>query len=100
MSVSRSELVGAVVVSVTLASVMLPVFLMFTARWIVSPAAMLLAPTLRRLFAPFVLIGFSDTVPEEFACATDCVSVNSAKRPHADERDRRQDEPDGQQHLP
>src|SRR5215831_7702828 len=39
VSVSSSELVVADVVSVMLASAMLPMFLMSTVRWIVSPAA-------------------------------------------------------------
>src|SRR5690242_4220880 len=80
-SVSSNELVVAVVVSVTLASVMLPVFFASTVRSIVSPAAMFVAATLRRLFAALTLIGASDTVPELTDCDTDSVSVNSANAP-------------------
>src|SRR5581483_1798153 len=56
VSVSSNELVVADVVSVMLARAMLPVFLTSTARWMLSPAAMLLAPMLRRLLVPLTLI--------------------------------------------
>ena len=67
MSVSSNELVVAVVVRTMLASGIVPVCFTSTARWIVSPAAMLLAPMLSRLLAPLTLIAAIVTVPEATA---------------------------------
>ena len=77
----EQRLVVAVVVSVTLASVRLPVFFTSTDRWIVSPAARLLAPTLSRLFVPLTLMGASVTVPLESDCDTVAEFVNTANAP-------------------
>ena len=83
MSVSSSELVVAVVVSVTDARSIEPELIRSTLRWIVSPGAIAEAPTVSRFVAAPVAPSAIVTVPDEtvWLAEVELVKVANVPRP-------------------